>query len=68
MPVGIYKNSAKNKRFPALFGLQIAEKTVFCSKVPNKISPKMFFEEYINLKFSLLKALSSYTGSKFRES
>jgi hypothetical protein len=36
-PPGMYKNSKKNRRFPALFGLEISENAVFCSKVLNKI-------------------------------
>jgi hypothetical protein len=38
----IHKNGAKNVRFPALFGLKIAENAVFSSKVLIKI-----YSEYV---------------------
>jgi hypothetical protein len=42
-PAKIHKNSAKNRRFPTLLGLKIAENIMFCSKILNKIySPDVF--------------------------
>jgi hypothetical protein len=50
-PAKIYKNGTKNGWFFALFGLKIAKKAVFCTKLLNKIySQDNFFEEYIDFK------------------
>jgi hypothetical protein len=50
MPPGIYKNSTKNGRFPALVDIKVTEKAVFNSKFINKKYSQEFFENYINFK------------------
>ncbi len=61
----------KNGWFTALNDFKNAENAVFFLKVLylTKYIHETFFEEYINVKnFTLLKALSSYTCSKFWKS
>ncbi len=48
MPAEIHKKGTKNRWFPALFGLEITENTVFYQKYLIRYTPNMFYEEYIN--------------------
>jgi hypothetical protein len=54
----IYKNNTKNRWFCAFIDLKIAENAVFYLKILNKIYFQDF-EEYMNFKFFLLKAMWS---------
>ncbi len=45
-----YQKTVPKMAVSTLFGLKIAENTVSCSKVLNKIYSQDFFEECINLK------------------
>jgi hypothetical protein len=53
---------------PCFFGLKLPKTLFFAQKYFIRYTPKMFFEEYINFKILLLKALWSFTCSKFQES
>jgi hypothetical protein len=44
------KNSAKNRRFPTLIDLKIAQNTVFTQKYLIRYTFKVIFEEYMNLQ------------------
>jgi hypothetical protein len=68
-PPGMYKNSAKTTSFPHLLPQKSPKKPFFTWKYLTKYTSEMFFEECIQNKICCyLRALWSYTYSKFRKS
>jgi hypothetical protein len=58
MPAEIHKNCAKNRRFPTLVDLKIANHAVFHSKVKNKIhSQDVFLRNTLILKIFITQGI-----------
>jgi hypothetical protein len=68
MPPEIYKNGEKKDSFMHFLAYKSPKTPFFVLKYLTKYNHETFFEEYMNLKKSLLKPLQSYTSSKFRRS
>ncbi len=61
----MYENGEKTCSFAHYLAFKSLKMLISTQKYLTRYTPKKFFEEYINFKFFFLKALWSYTCSKF---